>query len=186
MRASNRCLPEERGFTLIELLITLVIVSVGMLGMAKLQAAAIAESQVSRVRSLMTFQAESLSGIMQANRSYWGATTGTAPHIKVGAGGLTDTAATMKATGTAAKCAAVGTSCDIYEIAFYDATLWANSFNAQFPNGTAEVTCTVTANLPTTCDIALNWKEHYVAVNRSTAAGKSSDSTINMILHVQP
>jgi type IV pilus assembly protein PilV len=176
----------ERGFTLVELLITLVIVSVGLLGMAKLQAAAVAESQVSRVRSLMTFQAESLSGMMSANRSYWGAVTGTAPGFKVaaGTGVVTDTAGTLATGGT---CTTVGKTCLPAQIAGYDATTWATNFSARFPTGAAAVTCsTPAATAPTTCDIKLTWSEHYVAMSRSTAGGTSSDSNLNMILHVQP
>jgi type IV pilus assembly protein PilV len=187
MRTRNSFFRAERGFTLIELLVTLVIVSVGLLGMAKLQAAAVAESQVSRVRSLMTFQAESLSGVMSANRSYWGATTGKAPGFTVaaGAGTATDTAGTMVAGGNCDQTTA--TPCSAAQIASFDVTAWAVNFGKQFPTGAASVICsTPAATVPTTCDIKLTWAEHYVAMNRATAGGTSSDTTLNMILHVQP
>ena len=186
MRTRHSFARAERGFTLIELLVTLVIVSVGLLGMAKLQAAAVAESQVSRVRSLMTFQAESLSGMMSANRSYWGSSTGTKSGFTVaaGTGAVVDTSSdgSMKSGGTCT----TGT-CSPAQIAYYDASTWATAFSAQFPTGAAAVTCsTPSATVPTTCDIKLTWAEHYVAMNRATAAGTSSDTTLNMILHVQP
>jgi len=176
------------GFTLIELLVTLVIVSVGMLGMAKLQAAAVAEAQVSRVRSLMTFQAESLAGMLSANRSYWSSTTGAAGStmgftVAAGSGAITDLSSGTTALDTSGNC--VTATCSAAQIAGYDATQWASAYSAQFPTGTANVTCTLTANQPTTCDITLTWSEHYVGVNRTTVAGATS-GTANMTLHVQP
>ncbi len=183
----------QRGFTLIELLITLAIVSVGLLGMAKLQAAALAEAQVSRVRSLMTFQAESLSGMMTANRSYWASTTGAAGStmgfkVAAAAGTAVDTSSGTTALDQSVTCSDTTKTCTAAQIAGFDAKQWAAAYSTQFPSGTANVTCTLKANLPTTCDITLVWSEHYVGVNRNTAGGgaKMSDSTINMTLHVQP
>jgi type IV pilus assembly protein PilV len=179
-----------RGFTLIELLITLVIVAIGMLGLAKLEAAAVAESGVSRIRSLMTYQAESLAALMRANRGYWGSTTGTAPSVSVAAGNTTptDNAGTMDSNATIAKCTSTTTKlqpCSVAAIAYVDVSGWTTQYVNAFPNGTATVACTVAANLPTTCDITLSWSEHYVAINRTSNTGTTS-GTVNMVLHVQP
>jgi type IV pilus assembly protein PilV len=179
-----------RGFTLIELLITLVIVSVGMLGLAKLEAAAVAESGVSRIRSLMTYQAESLAAMMRANRNYWGSTTGTAPNFKVAAGNPTpiDNAGTMTVTTTTActgTIAAPVTPCPVAKIAYVDVLGWTQQFVGAFPNGTATDVCTVTAGLPTTCDITLSWTEHTVAISNSSTI-LAAPPTVSMVLHVQP
>lgn len=174
----------QRGFTLIELLITLVIVAVGMLGMAKLQAAAVAESGVSRTRSLMTFQAESLAAMMRGNRTYWGATTGTAPGFTtaLNSATVTDTSGTLTTSASIATCSAP-TTCAPAAIAYADVSYWAINFNRQFPNGSSAVVCTLNAGAPTTCDITLTWREHYVGVNR---VATTANASVNMILHVQP
>jgi type IV pilus assembly protein PilV len=175
-----------RGFTLIELLITLVIVSVGMLGLAKLEAAAVAESGVSRIRSLMTFQAESLAAMMRANRSYWGNTTGPAPGFTVATGGstITDNGGTNKMDTTATNC--VSSYCTSSKLAYFDIVkTWLPSYHGQFPNGGATVACTVTASLPTTCDITLSWTEHVVAISSSSTV-LAAPPTVSMVLHVQP
>ena len=188
MSAVPRTAP-SRGFTLIELLITLVIVSVGMLGLAKLEAAAVSESGLSRVRSLMTYQAESLAALMRANRAYWGATTGTAPGFTLAAGSSTpkDTAGTMTAATISDCTSVVGTpkTCTAAQIASADVASWATNYNTQFPSGDAKVVCTVAANLPTTCDITLTWTEHSVAVNRTSDKAVALPKP-SMILHVQP
>jgi type IV pilus assembly protein PilV len=181
----------DRGFTLIELMITLLIVSVGMLGLAKLQAAAVAESQVSRVRALMTFQGESLAGMMRANRAYWGATNAAAPGFQVVTAGGTTTITDTGGTNTMAIGSCLGTSTDFTpkctpsKLAYDDVHAWAANFGTQFPTGKATVACTVAANLPTTCDITLSWNEHYVAINRTAATGKKTD-TVSMVFHIQP
>ena len=176
-----------RGFTLIELLITLLIVSVGMLGLAKLQAAAVSESSVSRIRSLMTFQAESLSGMMQSNRGYWAATTSPAPSFTVvaGSGVVTDNAGTLD---NSLLCNAAAAPCTNKPaaVAGYDAKVWANAFSQQFPAGRADVKCTLTANFPTTCDITLSWSERYVAINKTATDASSTAGASTMVLHVQP
>ena len=179
----------SRGFTLIELMITLLIVSVGMLGLAKLQAAAIAESSVSRTRSLMTFQAESLSGMMQSNRGYWAVTTGTLPNFSVGtvATPVTDNAGTLDTTTT--DCTT--SSCTPARVAGLDVKAWANDLLKQFPTASGGVVCTnasvlPTTLLPTTCDITLRWAEHYVAINKTATDAAASTGTSSMVLHVQP
>jgi len=180
-----------RGFTLVELLVTLVIVAIGMLGLVKLEAAAVAESGVSRIRSLMTYQAESLAAMMRANRGYWGATTGAAPGFTLAAGGasITDTggANSMDTTGTnCVSTTATPNVCTPSQLANFDITqTWFQAYTHQFPGGSAVVACTVTANLPTTCDITLSWSEHYVAINGTAKTG-TTGSTVNMVLHVQP
>lgn len=176
-----------RGFTLIELLITLLIVSVGMLGLAKLQAAAVAESQVSRIRSLMTFQAKSLTGMMQSNRTYWGATTAPSPGFTLAAGSATAYDPSGVALQSTKDCGSA--TCTAAQIAAYDISNWATAFNLRFPSGSALVACTPAPGLPTTCDVTLTSVEHYVAINRTQSDGSNSRSaadTVSIVLHVQP
>lgn len=57
----------QRGFTLLEALVTLVIVSVGLLGVLGLQTVSIANTQVSAARSLASLAAENMADRMRAN-----------------------------------------------------------------------------------------------------------------------
>jgi type IV pilus assembly protein PilV len=181
----------EDGFTLIELLITLVIVSVGMLGLAKLQASAIAETSTTRTRSIMAFQAESLAGAMRANRAFWADTTVTAPSVVIPAasgGNYTVAAGNVPSVGSLINCGSQ--YCTKEKLAGWDVQQWANTFGVQFPTATASVVCSTGAGTPVppvNCDITLNWSEHYVGINKSTtAAGAAFTGTGNLVVHVQP
>src|SRR5580700_12341596 len=60
-----------RGFSLIEVMVALIIIAVGMLGIAKMQALALSTTESSGVRSLVAIEAASLAASMHANRDYW-------------------------------------------------------------------------------------------------------------------
>jgi prepilin-type N-terminal cleavage/methylation domain-containing protein len=62
-----------RGFSLIEVLVALIVVSVGLLGIAKMQAVAYSSTGVASKRSLAAIEAASLASSMHANRAYWAA-----------------------------------------------------------------------------------------------------------------
>lgn len=171
------------GFTLVELLVTMLIVTVGILGIVKMQAAGVAESQVSRVRSLMTFQAESLASSMRANRGYWASTTAAFSTAWT----TVATSQTYPMSGSTPDCTA--NACSATDMAHADMAAWRDAFVNAFPGATATVTCSgaCTAGATTTprsYDIALSWSEKTVAVNRS--GNSTSTSPVSMVLHVQP
>ena len=60
-----------RGFTLLEVMVSLVVTSIGLLGIAKLQALAYASTGSASVRSLVALQAAGLAASMHADRGYW-------------------------------------------------------------------------------------------------------------------
>jgi len=172
-----------RGFTLIELLVTLAVVAFGLMGLAKLQAAATAETQVSRIRSVMTFQAESLAAALRANRAYWANTDATTqPTVAVAAGTGTFTN-TDSAAGPGAYKDCSAQICTAVQMTAYDLQTWATAFNSQFPAATAQIAC-ATSSGPVSCDITLQWPERYVAINRSTVP--SAGDTGTLVVHVQP
>jgi type IV pilus assembly protein PilV len=178
------------AFTLIEVMVTLVIVAVGMLGLAKLQAAAVAESGMSRTRSLMTLQAESLAGLMRGNRAFWAATTTPFPAFSVTSDGVGHYGSTIV---DGADPACVASKCSPGSMAKSDLAAWTTSFAAQFPGATASIACVTAAGsacaasttIPTSYDIKLAWTERFVAINASTTPS-STLPTVSMILHVQP
>jgi type IV pilus assembly protein PilV len=148
---------------------------------------------VSRIRSLMTYQAESLAAMMRANRGDWGGTTGAGANFTLAQGGtsITDNGGTNKMDTAGTNCVSTSSTpnvCTPSQLAYYDINqVWRPNYKNQFPSGGATVSCIVAANKPTTCDITLSWSEHYVAINRTATTGTTSaSSTVNMVLHVQP
>ncbi len=177
------------GFTLVELLVTLLIVSVGMLGLVKMEAAAISESQVSRVRSLLTFQAESLAGAMRADRGYWGATTSPFPSFTVDSSGTATYPSSPNGTDATCKTAVCKTS----EMAYADLKDWHDNFVAAFPGAQASIACTPTGacvaggTVPASYDIKLSWSEKTVGISASSKGSVAPTSAnVSMVLHVQP
>ena len=176
------------GFTLVELLVTLLVVSVGMLGLVKMEAAAVSESQLSRVRSLMTFQAESLAGMMRADRGYWASTTVAGPTYTFNGTVFSPD------VSSASTCLSAASPCNVTAMAQSDLNAWANGFSAAFPGATASITCVtptpgaacvVSPTIPVSYDIKLMWSEKSVSINRSSAT-TGTTGTYSLVLHAQP
>ena len=172
---------------MVEVLVTVVIVAIGLLGVAKLQAAAVSNTQVSRVRSLVALQAGSLAAAMHGNPAYWGA--GTAPTGWTASG----TTISDPVLGAAANCLSTSGSgtpnntCTPPQLAAYDVQAWAAGMYAQFPSYAAAVTCTHNVGLPISCSIQITWSEKTVAINASTAASAASQATTQQFtLLVEP
>lgn len=165
---SIRGLKHPTGFTLIEVMVTLVVLSIGLLGVAKLQAASMSNTQVSRMRSLLALQAGSLAAAMHANPAYWA--SGSAPASFTVAGtAVTDSTNVLSAPPPTGSCAGSGAACAAAQIAALDVQTWASNLNVQLPTYSGTVTCTT--SLPVGCQITLTWVEKYVATNTTTAQG---------------
>src|SRR5882757_3906977 len=59
------------GFTLLEVMVSLFIISIGLLGIAKIHALAYSSTATAGTRSLVALQAAGLASSMHADRSYW-------------------------------------------------------------------------------------------------------------------
>lgn len=184
-RHVRRPVPASPGFTLIEILVTMVVVAIGILGLAKMQAAAVSETSTSRERSLVAMQAESLTSAMRADRGFWAATTGTLPGFSFAAGAATITYnGAFPTSGRVDKCISPSTPCSAGDIARADVDNWYRTFAAQFPTASGSLSCS-TSTGPATCDLSLSWTERVVGVNVNTVAGTHSN-TDHLVIHVQP
>jgi type IV pilus assembly protein PilV len=158
--------PGSRGFSMIEVLITIIVITVALLGAAKMQAAAVSNTQVARVRSLISLQAGSLASAMHGNPAFWA--SGLAP-ATFSASGTTVVDSTGVLNATVPVCSTV--VCTPAQMAAYDVQTWAANLNGQIPTYSAAAQCSTAVGAPVTCKLQLNWLEKYVAINTSTAAG---------------
>lgn len=157
------------GFSMVEVLVALIVISVGLLGIAKMQAVALASTGTAKMRSLAAIEAASLASTMRADRAYWGAIPA---NLTITTAGATITASdgTLDAAPPG-NCASTAAICASNQIAAQDLSDWVSSVNALLPGGTATINCFMAvANVsPVYCTVQLNWSENVVAMSTSTS-----------------
>ena len=62
----------NRGFSLVEMLVALLVISIGLLGIAKMQALALSNTSGGRIRALAAIEAGDWPRRSPPNRNYWG------------------------------------------------------------------------------------------------------------------
>jgi len=120
----------HRGFTLLEVLIAMLIFSIGLLGMAGLLIVSVKANHSAYLRTQASFLAQSMADRMRGNmpRVWTGDYDGDYPSSD-----------TDPCTG--------GGACTRADIAVRDKAVWSTQITDQFPNGTANITCTPTAGV---------------------------------------
>src|ERR1700747_1698188 len=99
----------QQGFSLIEILVAVLVISIGLLGIAKMQALAISNTGNSRLRALAALEASSLASTMQADRTYCTSPPTVGNDLTVTIASTTITAS--DATLSAAQTCSGGTTC---------------------------------------------------------------------------
>jgi type IV pilus assembly protein PilV len=126
-----------RGFSLVEVLIALIILSVGMLGIAGLYVQSMQAGRTSMFRHNAVTLAGDIADRIRANP----------------AGGTAYTAA----TGADNSCVNGGIDCLPAEMAAHDIGLWQEQAEDSLPNG--KVTVTVDTSNPPNYQISIGWDE---------------------------
>jgi len=168
------------GFTLIEVLVTIVVVSVGLLGLAGLQIDSLRANMNSETRSKATLLANDIVERMRANLS--GVNANAYSNITVNEAQCVTPARLCgnTSTGTAVNCTAS-------EMATFDTWVWGcgtaaagvqkSGVTNQLPNGTANVTCNDAPCLPGSAHtVTVSWNES------SPTDGAISSQTIRLIV----
>ncbi len=174
------------GFSLIEVMVAVVVICVGLLGIAKMQALALSNTTTSRLRALAAFEAASLAAAMHSNRQYWATTPPVT--ITLNAAAIISTDGALSGTATADlgnPLACVGNNsgiaqCAALNLAASDLANWTNDLNGLLPNPTASIACPpVAGNAPTSCTIQISWSEQAVGNNQQGAAFAAANSAAN-------
>lgn len=156
------------GFSLVEVLVALVIFSVGLLGIAKMEAMALASTATSSRRSVAALEAASLANTMHLNRSFWG--SGTASGLTVT---ITGNTIANPPGGTTPDCdSGVNAPCSNVALAAYDLNTWAANLSQVLPNDAATVSCNTST--PLACSIQIQWSEQ--AIGMYSAQGQSAST----------
>lgn len=146
---SSRFPRRSAGFTLVEVLVAVLVISIGMLGVARLVLAAVKANDSAYFRTQAANLAYSMLDEMRANRAY----ALTAPGYAVGYGAYPNPGFT---------CEGSGNTCTPAQIAQYDLYMWKQQLSSSsgvttgalpsgdgqivmnFPGGTGQPTATIT------------------------------------------
>lgn len=174
----------SRGMTLIEVLVALFIISIGLLGIAKMQALAISSTRVSSVRSLIAIEAASLASAMHANRLYWTNAAAATPTFTATVNGPAITASSDPNLVYTADCATASClAASGVPVAAYDLTQWGAALQNVMPTSNGSVAC---AGSPAICTITVNWQESYIGVTTATQYATQGQTSLAYTLLVQP
>lgn len=174
------------GFSLIEVLVALVVISIGLLGIVKMQALALSSTGTARMRALAAIEAGSLASTMRADRAYWASITTNPSTITIPASGaITSTDANLQ-TPPNAKCQ-TGPPCTSVQVAAEDLSEWVTNVRSTLPGlQNSGVTCNVVANNPVECTITLNWNENVLGINTSTNTAATAAQNAAALANVAP
>jgi type IV pilus assembly protein PilV len=212
MKTPHTSAMHARGFSLVEVMVAVVVICIGLLGIAKMQAMALSNTNMSRQRSLAAIEAASIASAMHSNQLYWTTFDGNAGNFSVtlsmNAAGQTVVASTDAAlqaqtsadTGNLTACMGAATGLPIcnaasrVDLAAFDlARWWVNSVSIQLPNPTATISCPaapVGNPAPVSCTVQISWTEKAVAVNANEAQTESAGASTNekpvFTLYVEP
>jgi type IV pilus assembly protein PilV len=193
---------QARGFTLLEVMVALVVASIGLLGIAKLQALAYASTGSASVRSLVALQVAGLAASMHADRGYWAGGFAPSPLTITGTtisdGTLNaDAAAPSYPALSAGYCTSGSgntpcgtTSAGDPMLAAFDLHTYAAALNGMLGNSSPVTTITCTTNATTntvSCTIQVTWNEKAVSINSQSRANTTAATFApTYTLYVEP
>lgn len=133
----------SRGFSLVEVLVALVIVSVGLLGLAAMMQAGLSDNHTAELQTLATIDAENLTELMRANLT-----------------GVIDgdyVTSSLPTSPPANLCRDTADPCTPEEEAQADLWGWARSLRMNLPNPQASVQCLGTCSATTPILVTVSW-----------------------------
>ncbi|MEP6906718.1 MAG: type IV pilus modification protein PilV [Pseudoxanthomonas sp.] len=121
-----RNLPHERGASLIEVMMSVLVFSVGLIGLAGLMVVATRSNHAAYLRTQVTFLASNMANRMSAN--------------PVGVWDGSYNSSAYPVTDSSADCE-TGTGCNPVALALHDQVLWSRQLKTFLPNPSATVHC---------------------------------------------
>lgn len=139
----------KQGFSLFEVLIALIILAIGMLGIAKTLLIAHKSNSSNYMRQQAIQSAYDMLDRVSANRQ-------AAINGSYNAGNLVSSGAPTQPSYPSANCAT--TTCSSTDMASYDTWYWLSSDVTQLPNGCGKV-ATATSGVNTTVTVTVQWDD---------------------------
>jgi len=176
----------QHGVSLIEVLIALLVVAVGVLGLAKMQALAVSNTQASGLRGLIALQAMSLGSTMHSDKGYWQVPAGS--NVVCSAASCKLSGTSTSSFGAVPSSCLNTTHCTNTQMAAWDVSNWMNQMNTNVPGYTATINCAAGTTLPVTCSIQIVWLEKQTGGGTTTATLADATPYVQQAyyLYVQP
>lgn len=185
---SRRSRGRASGFTLVEVMVGVLVIGVGLLGVAKVQALALSSSGTARTRSMVAFAASSLAATMSADRDYWAALTAD-PAVSIDVTSTTVAASDPHLkTPPSAGCTAASPCTAHGQLAAQDLRDWATSLQTLLPANskpTATVTCQIPGGNPVTCAIHIVWTENLISTSYSSNTLSTAQQNLQAVQKVE-
>ena len=146
----------QQGFTLLEVLIALLVLSIGLLGLAALQTTGLRSNEMASMRTTSTMLAYDISDRMRAN-----------PQGTNDGDYVIDTSAV---TGTIPNCTSA--DCTTVQLATFDLSQWKTAVG-RLPGGLGDIT--QTAGPPLLHTITVRWDENRTGASGTDCPPQDSD-----------
>lgn len=161
----------QSGLGLIEVLIALVVISVGLLGIASLQAASISRAHNSDIQGLAAIEAQNIIAAMLANPKAVPAGTATVEYLLAEGGafptGVKDCAANV---------------CTPKEMAQYDLQEWGKQIQRNLPSGDGWIECP--KNDPLRCRVTVSWQEKKLDPSSANANAQTETREYSLVVQL--
>lgn len=172
----------QRGFSLIEALVALLVISIGLLGVAGLQALAVNNTHTASLRSIAAIEAANMAAYMGANPAFWAQVAPSSVTVVYGSATPFSGAGASTLNGQLPS-SCTSTQCTNYQMAAWDLNNWGRDLAQQLPAGRGGVQCkgsTGAVSNPYTCIINVQWQEKSLSLNvtgTSTTSAAPAPST---------
>ena len=180
-----------RGFSLVEVMVALIVICVGLLGIAKMQALTLSSTGASRMRALAALEASSIADAMHADRSYWGSSppdtvtvsdTGTSGSASTGSSTQDTTLATALAASPDCTYGSSAAPCTSVNLAAYDLTKWATDMFSVLRGSTSTIACATNSTI-VTCTITISWQEKTAAANAQESSTTFQNQSYQLVVN---
>ncbi len=162
----SRHMRHATGFAMLEILVSMIVIMIGVLGIAGIQMLSINNTEIARYQSLATILASGMAAEIQANPAYWATSTA---NITISGGVVTGGPAAGNCNGGNG-----GGVCTPTQMAGYDLQNFATGISSVLPSGQGSIACTVAVGAPTVCALQLSWTEKNVALNNPSSTATTS------------
>lgn len=170
------------GFSLVEVMVALIIICVGLLGIAKLQALMLSNTGASRTRALAALEASSIAASMHADRDYWTATPAATTTVTTTNSSITSTDPILETApgcfygGADAPCTSSA------KMAAFDLNNWMTDMAVVLPGSTASIGCATNVGV-VTCTIGITWQENTVASNSQESTPVFQNQSYQLVVN---